>query len=72
MSSVIDRPVPVPSPVDPVVTKDGIVNLAAGGMLVVSAAQRLGSECPLPTYCAAHFEGAGAKRRADSAKLTMP
>jgi len=31
----------------------GIVNLAARGMLVVSVAQRLGSEGPLLAYCAA-------------------
>ena len=31
----------------------GIVNLAAHGMLVVSVARRLGSEGPLPAYCAA-------------------
>jgi hypothetical protein len=33
--------------------QNGIVNLAAGGMLVVSVARRLGSECPLLAYCAA-------------------
>jgi hypothetical protein len=31
----------------------GIVNLTARGMLVVSVARRLGSEGPLPAYCAA-------------------
>jgi hypothetical protein len=31
----------------------GIVNLAAHGMLVVSVARRVGSENPLPAYCAA-------------------
>ena len=32
---------------------EGIVTLAARGMLVVSVAWRLGSEGPLPTYRAA-------------------
>ena len=33
--------------------REGIVNLAARGMLVVSVARRLGSEGPLLAYCAA-------------------
>ncbi len=32
---------------------EGIVNLAARGMLVASVARRLGSEGPLLAYCAA-------------------
>jgi hypothetical protein len=42
----------------------GIVNLDGRGMLVVSVARRLGSEGPLPTYCAARFNGAGPKKGA--------
>jgi hypothetical protein len=30
--------------------EEGVVNLAARGMLVVSVARRLGSEGPLPAY----------------------
>ena len=42
------------TPQETVLTADtGVVNLAARGMLVVSVAQRLGSEGPLPTYCVA-------------------
>jgi len=40
-------------------TASGIVNLAARDMLVVSVTQRLGSERPLPAYCATHSKGAG-------------
>ena len=35
------------------ITLEGIVNLAARGMLVVSVARRLGSEGPLLAYCGA-------------------
>ena len=42
----------------------GIVNLAARGMLVVSVARRLGSESPLPAYCATHSNRAGPEKGA--------
>ena len=42
----------------------GIVNLAARGMLLVSVAQRLGSERPLPAHCDAHSKGAGQQKGA--------
>jgi len=42
----------------------GVVNLAARGMLVVSVARRLGSEGPLPTYCAARSNRAGPEKGA--------
>ena len=37
---------------------EGIVNLAARGMLVTSVARRLGSEGPLLVYCAARYNRA--------------
>ena len=40
----------------------GIVNLAARGMLVVSVAQRLGSEGPLLADCAARSNRAGSQK----------
>jgi hypothetical protein len=45
---------------------DGVVNLAARGMLVVSVARRLGSEGPLPTYCVARSNRAGPEKGAPS------
>jgi hypothetical protein len=42
----------------------GIVNLAARGMLVVSPARRLGSEGPLLAYRAAPLNGAGPQKGA--------
>jgi hypothetical protein len=44
----------------------GIVNLTARGMLVVSVAPRLGSEGPLPAYCAAHSNRTGPEKGAPS------
>ena len=48
------------------------VKLADRGMLVVSVARRLGSEGPLPAYCAARSNRAGPEKGAESAKLTIP
>jgi hypothetical protein len=45
-------------------TPDGIVNLAARGMLVVSVALRLGSEGPVPAYRAAPLKQSGAGKGA--------
>ena len=43
---------------------EGIVNLAARGLLVVAAARRLGSEGPLLAYRAAPLNGAGPQKGA--------
>jgi hypothetical protein len=43
---------------------EGIVNLAARGMLVVSVVRRLGSESPLLAYCGARSKGAGPRKGA--------
>ena len=46
------------------ITLDGIVNLAARSMLVVSVARRLESEGPLLAYCAARSNRAGPQKGA--------
>ena len=54
-----------------IIGTDGIVNLAARGMLVVSVARRLGLEGHLPANVLHRSNRAAAKRRRGSAKLTM-